>query len=194
MKLSSKFQEAITYAIELHAQQTRKGTDVPYIAHLMSVCALVLENGGAEEEAIAALLHDAIEDHADKNSHQYILSNFGDRVLHIVEGCTEKQRIPKPPWKERKVAYIEQITNASKSVLLVAMADKLHNARCILIDYEEVGEKIWDRFNGGKDGSLWYYRTLADNFLKAEEGPKLLAIEFDKVIKELEQKPKDEID
>src|SRR5918911_197645 len=157
MILSERFNEAFLYASQLHAEQTRKGTTIPYIAHLMAVTAIVLENGGNEDEAIAALLHDSIEDQGGEATRQEIRRRFGETVVEIVNGCTDAEVIPKPPWRARKEAYIAHLIHASPSVRLVSAADKLHNARAILADYRVLGESLWKRFNGGKEGTLWYY-------------------------------------
>ena len=158
--LSSDFCEALNYAVQMHLRQFRKGTPIPYVSHLLAVASLVLEYGGTEEEAIAALLHDAVEDQGGRQVLDRIRRRFGETVAEIVEGCTDAETIPKPPWRERKEAYIRHIASASQSVCLVCAADKLHNARAILRDYRELGEGLWSRFNGGREGTLWYYRTL----------------------------------
>jgi GTP pyrophosphokinase len=185
MILSERFNEAFLYASQLHAEQTRKGTTIPYIAHLMAVTAIVLENGGNEDEAIAALLHDSIEDQGGEATRQEIRRRFGETVVEIVNGCTDAEVIPKPPWRARKEAYIAHIRNASPSVRLVSAADKLHNARAILEDYRVLGESLWQRFNGGKEGTLWYYRAMIDAFRSTGTSP--LIEELDHVVSELEQ-------
>jgi (p)ppGpp synthase/HD superfamily hydrolase len=168
-KLTHRFEQALVYATRLHAKQTRKGGgNVPYISHLLSVAALVLEDGGDEDEAIAALLHDAIEDQGGEATRQIILNMFGERVCEIVDGCTDADTIPKPPWQERKQQYIEKLRHASASIRKVALADKLHNARCILSDLQKEGEATWQKFQGGKDGTLWYYHTLLAFFLESD--------------------------
>jgi (p)ppGpp synthase/HD superfamily hydrolase len=185
MQLTDRFTDALVYATTLHATQVRKGSGVPYVAHLLGVASLVLEYGGDEDEAIAALLHDAIEDCGGAVIRDEIRRQFGDRVTEIVEGCTDTDLTPKPPWRARKEAYIAHIPTASSSVRLVAVADKLYNARSILKDYQVVGEDIWNRFAGGKEGSLWYYRAIADAFRQASDHP--LIDELDRAIGELER-------
>ena len=185
MKLTARFQDALVYAAQLHKDQLRKGTDVPYISHLLAVTSLVLENGGNEDEAIAALLHDAIEDQGGATTHEEIRQRFGDAVVAIVDGCSDTDVMPKPPWQERKEAYIERMRNAPASVRLVSMADKLHNARAILADYREVGESLWERFNGGKEGTLWYFRSLVKVFAEQDRGP--LVKELRRVVSEIEK-------
>jgi (p)ppGpp synthase/HD superfamily hydrolase len=166
-KLTSRFEQALIYATQLHAKQVRKCSDIPYISHLLSVAALILEDGGDEEEAIAGLLHDAVEDRGGIKTREAILRQFGERVVSIVDGCTEPYLEPKPPWRDRKLQYIEQMRHASPSVLRVSMADKLHNARSILVDWHREGDTVWDKFNGGKEGTLWFYRSLLEIYEKA---------------------------
>ncbi len=169
--LSTRFEEALVYATTLHARQMRKGTDVPYIAHLLGVTALVLEDGGDEDEAIGALLHDAVEDQGGMRTLQEIRSRFGERVADIVLGCSDSFTTPKPPWRERKEAYIAHLWNASPEVRRVSLADKLYNARAILSSYRQIGEKTWERFTGRRDGSLWYYRSLLHVYQETGDSP-----------------------
>lgn len=159
-KLTTKFEQALIYATQLHANQRRKVDKIPYISHLMSVSALILEAGGTEDETIAGLLHDAVEDQGGKATREVILQKFGETVVEIVDGCTETDIIPKPPWKQRKIQYIENIRNGSDSVKLVSLADKLHNARSLLIGYRNQGDKLWDYFSGSKEYKLWFYGEL----------------------------------
>ena len=160
MKPTSRFADAFAFAFEVHREQTKKGGTVPYISHLLEVAALVLSYGGNEDEAIAALLHDAVEDHPDIASFETIGKRFGRPVAAIVESCSDATVIPKPPWRPRKEKYIEHMREADESVLMVAAADKLANARAVMKDYRMVGEQIWGRFNAGKGEQLWYYRTV----------------------------------
>lgn len=180
---SKRLQKAFTYASDLHTNQKRKGGDIPYISHLMGVAAIVLEQGGTENQAIGALLHDAVED--QDVTVEEIRERFGDEVAEIVEGCTDAEGEPKPEWRERKEKYITHLSEAGPSVRLVAAADKLYNARNVLEDYRIVGESLWGRFTGGKDGTLWYYRTLAKTF--RENYPSLLTDELGRVVSELDQ-------
>ncbi|MFB2897742.1 HD domain-containing protein [Aerosakkonemataceae cyanobacterium BLCC-F50] len=166
-KLSHRFEQALVYATQLHAHQVRKGSDIPYISHLLSVAALVLEDGGDEDEAIAALLHDSIEDYGGAETRQAIFMLFGQRVTNIVDGCTESDVIPKPPWRDRKLLYLEKMRDASPSVLRVSLADKLHNARSILTDLYRHGDAVWHKFNAGKEGTLWFYRSLIEIYDRA---------------------------
>ena len=182
--LTKRFEQALLYAKQLHDTQQRKGTGVPYIAHLLGVAALTLEYGGNEDEAIAALLHDAVEDQGGLPTLDEIRRRFGDRVAHIVEGCTDSDETPKPPWKERKVAYIEHVRTALPSVVLVSAADKLHNARALVRDHEAVGDAVWSRFNGGPHEILWYYRSLVESFKAAGSMP--VVDELERVVDRIE--------
>jgi (p)ppGpp synthase/HD superfamily hydrolase len=182
--LSERFTQALTYAHQLHATQIRKGSGVPYISHLLGVASIALEYGANEDEAIAALLHDAIEDQGGAATREEIRRRFGDNVTAIVDGCTDTDTTPKPPWRERKEKYIAHIPTASPSVLLVSTADKLHNVRSILQDYRLVGDAVWEKFKGGKAGTLWYYRALVNAFKQNKVTP--LTEELDRVVTELE--------
>ena len=182
--LGSRFSEAFLFAAEKHALQTRKRTAVPYISHLMAVAALVLEAGGNEDEAVAALLHDAVEDCGGKPVLEDIRHRFGSKVADIVEGCTDAYTIPKPPWKQRKLDYLNLLQRSGDSVRLVSAADKLHNARTILTDYRSEGDSVWDRFSGGQEGTLWYYRAVLD--VLKQGAPNRLVQELDRVVTELE--------
>lgn len=183
--LSDKFTEALVYAAQLHATQIRKGSGVPYIAHLLGVASIALEYGANESEAIAALLHDAIEDQGGAKIRDEIQQRFGETVAAIVEGCTDTDLTPKPPWRDRKEAYLAHISHTSASVRLVSAADKLYNAQSILKDYRQIGDEIWQRFTGKKEGTLWYYRSLVNAFRQVETTP--LIEELDRVVAELEQ-------
>ena len=188
--LGPKFAQALVHAFVLHAGQKRKGPEnIPYIAHLLSVAALVLENGGSEDEAIAALLHDAIEDQGGDATRKQILKPFGERVTAIVDGCTDSDKITKPPWEERKGKYIKHIRRAPREVRLVSLADKLHNARSILYDYRKIGKDVWKRFNRearSRDKQLWYYKALVNAFRDAG-GLVEMVDELDRVVSEIEK-------
>jgi (p)ppGpp synthase/HD superfamily hydrolase len=152
----------------------------------MAVAAIVLEHGGNETQVIAALLHDAIEDQPRGGvTRQEIREQFGPEVLAIVEDCTDADTEPKPPWKGRKERYLARLPLASREAKLVSLADKVHNARTILRDFLQIGDELWKRFKGAKDGTLWYYRTLADTFTREYPGP--LAAELEHVVSELER-------
>ena len=185
MPYGERFKRALTYAAEAHRDQTRKGTNIPYVNHLLAVASIVGENGGTEDEVIAALLHDAPEDAGGKARLEDIRLRFGDAVAQIVAGCTDTYEDPKPPWRERKEAYINHLAEAPESIRLVSAADKLHNARSVLADYRAAGEELWNRFNGGRDGTLWYYRAVADALRSAGESP--VVHELDRVVGDLER-------
>ena len=182
--LGPRFEQALIFASRKHAGQSRKATAVPYIAHLLSVAGLVLEAGGDEDLAIAALLHDVVEDCGGAPMLEEIRRSFGERVAHVVEGCTDTDLDPKPPWRQRKEDYLKHLQTADSDVRLVSAADKLHNARSILADYREIGESVWRRFQGKRDGTLWYYRSLVDEFRKRDANP--LVNQLERVVKELE--------
>lgn len=184
MALSKKFQEALAFSTELHASQVRKGTHIPYASHLLIVAGYVLDYGGSETEAIAALLHDTVEDQGGLAVLGEIHERFGPEVAEIVEACSDAYSTPKPPWRQRKEAYLRHLTAASPSVRRVSGADKLHNARAILRDLKSSGDALWERFSGGQDGTLWYYRALADTFSALDSGP--LADDLNRVVTELE--------
>ena len=185
-KLTERFERAIVYGTRLHTEQVRKGTEIPYISHLMAVASIVIENGGTEDEVIAAYLHDAAEDQGGQATLDIIGKEFGENVAKIVAGCTDAWVEPKPPWRKRKEQYIEHLqTEESGSVLLVSSADKLHNARAILSDYRKIGESLWDRFSGSKEGVLWYYRSLTDTYISKGVKP-AIAEELDRVVTEIE--------
>jgi (p)ppGpp synthase/HD superfamily hydrolase len=180
-----KFERALEYASRLHRDQYRKGTRVPYMTHLLAVAAIVGENGGTENEVVAALLHDAPEDQGGEATLEDIRARFGDEVAEIVAGCTDTYEDPKPPWRERKEKYVTHLAGCSDSVRLVSSADKLHNARTVLADYRALGEDLWDRFNGGREGTLWYYRAIVDGLGKGDRDS--LVEELDRVVTELER-------
>lgn len=162
--LTERFQRAFELALNLHREQLRKASQTPYIAHLMTVASLVLENGGNEDQAIAALLHDAVEDAGGLDTLAKIREDFGDVVADLVDGCTDSYTQPKAEWKSRKIAYLEKIKNSSDEVKLISLSDKVHNARSILRDLHLIGDKTWDKFQGKKTGTLWYYQSLAKIF------------------------------
>ncbi|HEX6475453.1 MAG TPA: HD domain-containing protein [Candidatus Limnocylindria bacterium] len=183
---SERLIEALGMAARLHAGQRRKGSDIPYLSHLLGTCAIALDYGAGEDEAIAALLHDAIEDVQPTEEARAAVAAFGPEVLRLVEGCTDSDTHPKPPWRQRKEAYIAHVAERDAAILLVSAADKLHNSRSILSDLRRFGPATWDRFNGGRDGSLWYYRTLVGAFRANPAHPRELVDELDRTVTELE--------
>lgn len=178
--LSPRYDEALAYAAALHAGQSRKASDVPYLAHLLGVSALVLEDGGSETEAIAALLHDALEDQPrDGRTRVEIAERFGPEVLRIVLACTDDDGSGERTaanWRARKERYIAHLAHARSDERHVALADKLNNVRAIVGDLERVGEDVWVRFRGGRAGTRWYYRALADLFARTDRGPLVTAL------------------
>jgi (p)ppGpp synthase/HD superfamily hydrolase len=179
-----RFLRAFAFAAEKHAGQTRKASSIPYIAHLMGVASLVLEAGGDEDLAIAALLHDVVEDCGGAPMLKEVRRRFGSRVAKVVDGCTDADTYPKPPWRERKEKYIRHLKRADADTRLVSAADKLNNVRSILSDYRIVGEAVWSRFSGGREGTLWYYRTLLDEFLRRK--PNRITRDLELAVMELE--------
>jgi (p)ppGpp synthase/HD superfamily hydrolase len=182
--LGPRLQQAFRYAAEKHAGQTRKQTAVPYLSHLMAVASLVLEAGGDEDMAIAALLHDVVEDCGGMPRLREVRKLFGRRVAHIVEGCTDSFGEPKADWVERKKDYLREVTHADAETRLVSASDKLHNVRTILADYRQEGEAIWARFSGKKEGTLWYYRALSDEYQR--RGASRITRELELAVAELE--------
>ncbi len=170
--LGERFESALTYALHVHGGHRRKGTSIPYSAHLLSVAALVLEDGGSEDEAIAALLHDAVEDGGGKERLDDIRCRYGSDVAEIVAECSDTDVIPKPPWRERKEEYIAHLATASDSAIRVSLADKVHNVRAIVRDYREIGEALWTRFDPDSD-QRWYYGALLEAFDARTDGPML---------------------
>jgi (p)ppGpp synthase/HD superfamily hydrolase len=164
MILSPRYPDALAFSFATHREQTRKGSNVPYFAHLIGVSSLVMEYGGDEDQAIAALLHDAAEDQGGHAMLARIEARFGSTVSEIVRGCSDSLEATKPPWRERKRLYLEHLKTASPGVQLVSACDKLYNARAILSDLRQIGESLWGRFTGGREGSLWYYREVANTF------------------------------
>ena len=180
--LTDRFLDAVALAEEVHGRDRRSGTEVPYLAHLLVVSGLVLEDGGDEDEAIAALLHDAIEDTAV--TFDDVAARFGAKVAAIVQGCSDTDVMPKPPWRARKHAYLAHLADAPQEVVRVSLADKVHNARSVLFDYRLMGDELWTRFNPDAD-QLWYYRSLVDVFRRVSRSP--LVDELDRVVTELER-------
>lgn len=186
-ELTSRFDEALRYASAVHRDQRRKSTQTPYVAHLLEVCASVLADGGDEDEAIAALLHDAVEDQGGPARRADIEARFGGRVAAIVDACTDTDQDPKPPWDERKRAYLEHLRAEERTaVLRVSAADKLANARAIVSDLRHTGDGVWSRFNAGRDGQLWYYGELVDAFGRRFPDSPLTA-ELARVVGEMRQ-------
>jgi len=160
MLLSPRFNSALIYAAELHQEQERKVSGSPYLGHLLRVAGIVLEYGGNEDEAIGALLHDAVEDQGGMPVLEEIRRRFGEAVAETVLGCSDAQARPKPPWQQRKQAHVDHVRSASPAVRMVVAADKLDNARSLLREYRIRGESLWNFFHGGRSGTLWYYDAM----------------------------------
>ena len=180
-KLSGRLDDAFRYAREVHATQSRKGTATPYIGHLMGVASIVIDDGGTEEEAIAALLHDAAEDQGGRTRLADIQQRFGETVATIVEDCTDSWDEPKRPWAERKRAYVEHARKLPASSLRVSAADKVHNAYAILRDLRNTGEAVWNRFNATPDDVMAYYEGLVRAYREAGGGR--LVDELDRIVR-----------
>ena len=182
-----RFIEAVQAALLMHAHQPRKGTTIPYASHLLGTCSIALDYGANEDEAIAALLHDVIEDVHYAPGAREAVARFGPEVLRIVEACSDTDESPKPPWPERKRAYLARLGDADRSVLLVSASDKLHNARAIVADLRRDGDAVWERFNATKAQSLWYYRALVVAFRANPQHPVALVEELDRTVSQMEQ-------
>ena len=181
LKLSGRFDDAFRYAHEVHANQYRKGTNAPYISHLMGVASIVLDDGGDEEQTIAALLHDAAEDHGGRERLEDIRTRFGDAVARIVEDCTDSWETPKRPWLERKQHYVQHARQLPQASLRVAAADKVHNTYAILRDLRNSGEAVWERFSAAPDDVMSYYEGLVRAF--RESGGGRLVDELDRIVR-----------
>ena len=183
--LTPRFDEAFRYAHHVHAEQVRKGTGTPYIGHLIGVASIVLDDGGTEDEAIAALLHDAAEDHGGRARLEEIRGRFGDAVARIVEDCTDSWETPKLPWLERKREYIKHAHHLAAPSLRVSAADKVHNAYAILRDLRNTGEQVWSRFKAPADDVIAYYESLVRAFRASGGGP--LVTELERIVKGIQR-------
>lgn len=184
-QLTARFDDAFRYAHDLHREQTRKGTESAYIGHLLGVASIVLDDGGSEDEAIAALLHDAAEDHGGRQQLETIRLRFGDAVARIVEDCTDSWETPKRPWLERKRQYVEHARRLPPPSLRVAAADKVHNAYAILRDVRNIGDDVWDRFNAPADDVVAYYESIVRAFREAGGGK--LVEELERIVKGIQR-------
>jgi (p)ppGpp synthase/HD superfamily hydrolase len=182
--LTERFDDALAYASRLHRQQQRKVSGIPYVSHLLAVAAIALENGADEDQAIAALLHDAVEDQGGLAQLAAIRARFGDDVAAMVADCTDAHEEPKPAWRPRKEAYIASLARKPPRSLAVSLADKTHNAAAINADLRAHGHAVWERFTGGKAGTLWYYRALAEAF--RAHAPGIAAERFAREVAEME--------
>lgn len=182
-QLTDRFDQAFLYASRIHGGHKRKGTSIPYLSHLMSVAALTLEHDGTEDQAIAALLHDAAEDCGGQERLDDIRAHFGDGVADIVADCTDSLLEKKPAWRGRKEAYLASLELKPDTSLLVSLADKTHNARAIVSDLHLEGEKLWERFRKPASETLWYYDRLAEFFERKR--PCVLSIELQRAVNEM---------
>jgi (p)ppGpp synthase/HD superfamily hydrolase len=171
MEYSERILDAVELMYRLHARQVRKGTGVPYLTHLLAVAALVGEHGGNEDQFIAALLHDAVEDAGGQETLTEIRHRYGDAVAEMVWDCSDTDAHPKPPWRARKEAFIAHVATLPGQTRLIIAADKLHNARTTTMDLRRLGDALWARFNGGRDGTLWYYAAVLDALASDWEHP-----------------------
>lgn len=187
MDLGPRFADALRLAHELHAGQTRKASQVPYVSHPLAVTATVLEFGGSEDAAIAALLHDAVEDCGGHVTLELIRNRFGDHVAELVLGCSDTLESPKPPWFERKNRYLEHLPDAAPEVLLISAADKLHNLHSLVWEERRHGAELWAFFRAGRDGTLWYYGRLLAIFRRSAL-PEMLVDQLEIAYRELEQR------
>jgi (p)ppGpp synthase/HD superfamily hydrolase len=183
--LTQRFEAALIQATRLHSNQLRKGTQIPYVSHLLAVASLVLEEGGTENEAIAALLHDAVEDQGGQETLAIIQQQFGEHVASLVEFCSDTVTIPKPPWRERKEQYLAKLKSAPEGVWRIVIADKLHNARSILSDLHREGTTVWLRFKAGQDGTLWLLQEFCE--LAQQHYPSIQVTELAVIINQLAQ-------
>lgn len=184
-KLSARFEDALVYAAQIHSGMRRKGGRIPYVSHVLAVASIVLENGGSEDEAIGALLHDAAEDAGGKPTLEKIRARFGDNVAEIVDGCSDTMESQKPEWRPRKEKHIAHLVHTSASVRLVVAADKLHNVQSMLRDHRLFGDKLWERFNAPKVDTVWYSRAATEALRRG--GPSPLLDELDRSVSELER-------
>jgi len=185
MPFSPRITEAFALMCELHHDQRRKGSDTPYIAHLMSAAALVAEYGGNEDQFIAALLHDAVEDRGGLPTLERIKAAFGPLVADYVWQCSDSHSTPKPPWKDRKRNHIKELAEAVPEVKLISAADKLHNGRSLVADRRLHGDTVWARFQGGREGTLWYYQAMAEALRQDWDHP--ILVELNLVVREMRE-------
>lgn len=183
--LIERFEDALAYASRIHRDQRRKGADIPYVSHLRGVAAIAIENGATEDQAIAALLHDSVEDQGGAGRLEDIRTRYGEKAAKIVADCTDSDIEPKPPWRARKETYLASLPHKPTASLEVSLAEKTHNAGAIVADLHIHGEQVWSHFTGGKDGSLWYYRELSDVF--AEFAPGIASSRFARLVDEMER-------
>jgi len=186
-RYTARFIEALRVAASIHADGVRKQTTISYVSHILATCAMAMEHGANEDQAIAALFHDAIEDIRPVTAVRVTIGWFGAEVLRIVEGCTDADTDPKPAWRPRKEAYLAHLAEADQAILLVSASDKLHNARAIVGDLRMIGDTLWGRFAAPRDDKLWYYRALVDSYRKNPAHTPALIDELDRTVTEMER-------
>jgi len=187
--LSRKFESALAFANQVHAHQKRKDSGAPYFAHVIGVAALVLEDGGSEEEAIAALLHDTAEDQGGQAMLDEIAERFGKTIAQIVAECSDTLISPKPPWQARKENHINGLRTARPETIRIMLADKVYNSRNLLRSLQERGEIVWENFKGGRDGTIWYFQQMYAVFAETKSG--YMLDEFARNIKRIAAFPND---
>ncbi len=185
MPYSERFDEALVFAHQLHRNQVRKGTTIPYITHLLAVASLVGEHGGDEDQVIAALLHDAIEDQGGERTARAIEQRFGTRVASMVRACSDSFETPKAPWRIRKETFLKRLPTVPEEALIIVLADKVHNARSIVANLEISGQAVWGLFRGARDGTLWYYRAASD--ILSRRMPSHLAAELGRLVVRMQE-------
>jgi (p)ppGpp synthase/HD superfamily hydrolase len=187
-RLGKRFDHAVKFARKAHKSQVRKGTEIPYISHLLGVTSIVLEMGGNEDEAIAAMLHDVVEDCGGQPMLERVREKFGDDVARIVWANSDTDEKPKPPWRARKQAYLDSLPDKRRDELMISLADKLHNARSTLLEYRRIGDEIWPRFKEGRESQLWYYGELVRHFTaRAEDLGPACAPKLDDFVRTIEE-------
>jgi len=186
MRYGPRLAEAFAMALELHGGQTRKGSDAPYLTHVMAVAAMVGEYGGNEDQVIAALLHDAVEDQGGQSTLERIRAAFGDTVAAYVLACSDSvtpSESDKAPWRARKEAHIAKVAALPPEVKLILTADKIHNGRSVMAAHGDCGAAVWNRFKGGREGTIWYYRAMREALGQGWDHP--LLYELDELIARL---------
>ena len=192
VELSKRFDNAVKFARKAHKKQARKGTEIPYISHLLGVASLVLDMEGTEDEAIAALLHDVVEDCGGAPMAARVREEFGDDVARIVLANTDTDQQPKPPWRARKQEYLDSLPGKARDELLISLADKLHNARATLLDHRRIGDEVWPRFKEGREGQLWYYSELVCHFTaRADDLGPQCAAKLDDFVRTIDELSRD---
>jgi len=187
MELNGKFEQALLLASDLHQNQIRKGSSIPYLSHLLGVTSIALRFGASEDEAIAALLHDAVEDQGGAPTLKKIEDQFGNTVARIVMGCSDSNQTPKPPWHQRKQTYLNHLMSAEESIVFISAADKLYNAQDCIYTHHEIQEQLWNLFSAPKEDTKWYYRSLAEIYQSRKMDCPRIAPLLNEVISTIEE-------